>query len=149
MLGDGLPQATYDAVEIGDDLGSITYDVTREDARLARKSPSPTNTANAPMPPGITMSDYSRLVQARFSTYDMVQAKTEHQFFKTVVPPATLSVRGAIADKYIRKGREYIVVEATTENEAGDRVAHARVTLLVNASRRVISRTDRTLDATH
>ncbi len=141
MIEDERVQATYDSVEVGEHLGPITYEVDEETARLARKSSDGAGglllaDGRAAMPPSIAMGDYTKLIESKYSTYDMVQAKTAHEFLKAVVTPVTLSVRGRIADKYLRRGREYIVVEATTEDESGDCVAQTRVTLLVNASRR-------------
>lgn len=60
-----------------------------------------------------------------------IHAKAEHRYANSVPIGKRLSVRGKIAEKYIRRDRYYVVVELWTVDEDGRDIVHSRDTILL------------------
>lgn len=133
-------QATYETVEVGEQLGPVEYELTEEemasylervqDSGEALESPDGKRAA----PPEITSGDYTKVLATKYSAYDVIHTRASHQFKKAITPPVKLTASGTIIDKYIRRGREYLVIETVTRDESGDEVVRSRNTWLINAS---------------
>ena len=57
-----------------------------------------------------------------------IHAKHEYEFLGVVRAGQTLTTTGRIVEKYLRRGRKYIVCEALTADETGRTVARCRYT---------------------
>jgi len=60
----------------------------------------------------------------RFKTFPELRAaiwaKSEHEFLKPMKVGSKIFVRGKITDKYVKRGRNYVVSEFETVDEAGE-----------------------------
>lgn len=139
MAGERI-RATYETVEVGERLGPVEYGLTEEDVASYLERVQDEGEAlvlpdgRRAAPPTITAGDYNRVLTTKYSTYDVVHTKARHEFKKPIVPPMRLRAWGTIVDKYIRRGREYLVIETVTEDESGAEVVRSRNTWLINAS---------------
>ncbi|MEE8353628.1 MAG: hotdog domain-containing protein [Dehalococcoidales bacterium] len=125
-------QANYDAVAIGQDLG--TLEVVLDEATVADRVDlvgwqDGRPVARGLAPPGITISQHSRmkfdaLSQMRVSIW----AKSEHEFLKPMKIGDKVTIRGRVVDKYTKRGRNYMVTELETRDEAGEVLMRSRET---------------------
>lgn len=125
-------QANYDAVAIGQDLG--TLEVVLDEATVADRVDLVGWQDSRPVeqglaPPGITISQHSRmkfdaLSQMRVSIW----AKSEHEFLKPMKIGDKVTIRGRVVDKYTKRGRNYMVTELETRDEAGEVLMRSRET---------------------
>lgn len=125
-------QANYDAVAIGQDLG--TLEVMLDEATVADRVDlvgwqDGRPVARGLAPPGITISQHARmkfdaLSQMRVSIW----AKSEHEFLKPMKIGDKVTIRGRVVDKYTKRGRNYMVTELETRDEAGEVLMRSRET---------------------
>jgi acyl dehydratase len=128
------PALSYEAVEVGQRLGPIRYRVEPEIVRLhleavAQEVPpflADPETGALLMEPGILVRHYMRLLRNHFRVEGAIHARTEITLAGPARAGQTLTVTGRVAEKYIRRGRAYVVVESTTVDEAGREVCRAR-----------------------
>jgi len=64
-----------------------------------------------------------------------IHTKAEHHYANPVPIGKRLTVRGKVADKYIRRDRYYVMVELWTVDEDGQDIVHSRDTLLLTPVR--------------
>jgi len=81
------------------------------------------------MPPGLTISQHARmkfmaLPEMRVSIW----AKSEQEFIKPMKKGSKILIRGRVVDKYTRRGRNYVVSDYETVDEAGDVLLRSRET---------------------
>jgi acyl-CoA thioesterase FadM len=57
-----------------------------------------------------------------------IWAKSEHQFLRPMKLGSKITIRGRIVDKYTKRGRNYIVSELETVDEAGEVLMRSRET---------------------
>lgn len=123
----------FDAIQIGQDLGTVemTLDEDTVDDRLklvqwqARELVDRLHIA----PPGITVHQHPRM---RFATLTSVRAaiwaKSEQEFLKPMKMGSKVFIRGRIVDKYVKRGRNYVVTEFETVDEDGEVLLRSRET---------------------
>ena len=131
---------TFETVIVGDELGPVEYHITKkavqefanavDDRRRWYTCESPFGPAIAS--PTFVCGDYIRLIE---STYDSagpgwLHAKQESQFRNPAVAGTIIRVEGRIVDKYIRRGRKYIVLEYICSVREGLEVSRHRSTLV-------------------
>ncbi len=125
-------QANYDEVAIGHDLGTLEI-VLDEKAVGDRvnlvgwQDSRPVERGVAP--PGITISQHSRM---KFDALPLMRvsiwAKSEHEFLNPIKIGDKVTIRGRVVDKYAKRGRNYLVTELETCNEAGEDLMRSRET---------------------
>lgn len=125
-------QANYDAVAIGQDLG--TLEMVLDEATVADRVDLVRWRDGRPVerglaPPGITISQHSRmkfdaLSQMRVSIW----AKSKHEFLKPMKIGDKVTIRGRVVEKYTKRGRNYMVTELETCDEAGEILMRSRET---------------------
>jgi exonuclease VII large subunit len=80
-------------------------------------------------PPGISIGHHARM---KFMTFPdlraSIWAKSEHEFIKPMKIGSKIFIRGKIVEKYVKRGRYYIVTEYETVDEAGDVLLRSRET---------------------
>jgi acyl dehydratase len=124
--GPGLALLTFESAEVGTDLGSLDYMLTEEKLNLFRRACGDPGARY----PTIATKDFYYLLQNRFAVGLMLHAKHESNY---VEPPALgqrLTVTGRVVDRYVRRGRGFVVVESVTTGEAGKTVVRSRTTFL-------------------
>ena len=60
---------------------------------------------------------------------------SEHENLKPIRVGETMRTEGRIVDKYIKRGLEYVIVEYTAFNEAGEPIRHSRDDILLGLER--------------
>ena len=125
-------QENYEAIPIGMDLGMFEMTLDEETVKdrtelvqwqskgLARKGF---------LPPGITISQHARMNFAALPEMKVsIWAKSEHVFLKPMKLGGKIFIHGRVVDKYVRRGRNYMVAEYETVDEAGEVLMRSRET---------------------
>ena len=116
MLSQGTKELKYDELVIGEQLGSFEYVLTQEmldDFRESVEDPE------APFPTLAVKHDGTSLNMVYKDTTGGVNAGNEVEFFNPPIPGKKITVSGRIADKYVRRDKPYLVIEATATDEDG------------------------------
>ena len=106
----------YDKLEIGEELGSYEYLLTQEMLHNFRAS---IDDPAACFPTLAVKHDATALNMVYNDTTGGVNAGNEVEFFNPPIPGKKISVKGRIADKYLRRDKPYLVIEATATDEDG------------------------------
>ena len=124
MSSPALPNEPWEAVEVGEDLGSLDYVMTAE-----------------------MIADYRRVVDNPHAAYPTVAARhpanlfyrryraqlrvpnTGHdsEYFNPPLPGKRINVSARIANKYIRREKPYLIIEATATDEDGRLIEISRL----------------------
>lgn len=117
-------QENFEAIPIGMDLG--TFEITLDEETVRRRTELVQWGAKGPAesgfaPPGFTISQHARmkfevLPEMRVSIW----AKSEHEFLKPMKLGGKIFIRGKVVDKYVKRGRNYMVTDLETVDESGD-----------------------------
>ena len=102
--------------EIGEELGSYEYTLTQEMLDNFRAS------VNDPMrcsPRWRSSTDATAFAMVYDDQTGGVNAGNEVEFFNPPIPGKKIRVTGRIADKYMRRDKPYMVIEATAVDEDG------------------------------
>ena len=118
----------WDTVIVGDTLGPIEYVVDKEAVEQYCddwKDPNPIYLKDSPfggpvVPPAFRAGlDSFRLLATKFDSHATVGVKTEHEYINPAKIGKRLITTGKIADKYIKRGIEYVVIEYSMVDEDG------------------------------
>ena len=118
----------FDSIIVGETLGPIEYRVDEKDVEQYCddwKDYNPIYLKESPfggpaVPPAFRAGlDSFRLLATRFDSHATVGVKTAHEYVNPARLGKRLIVTGRIADKYIKRGVEYVVVEYHTADEDG------------------------------
>lgn len=139
-LGMDKKELAYEAVVVGEQLGPVEYHPTTESVQRfvdAVDDCCPWYTKESPfgapiVPPTLVCGEYVRLIMSRYSSEGpgWLHAKQESQFTGPAMLGERMKVTGSVADKYVRRGREYIVLESVCVDEGGRQISHHRSTLV-------------------
>ena len=111
-----LREFDYDKVEIGEPLGSYEYLLTQEMLDNFRAS---VDDPEAPFPTLAVKHDATALAMVYDDQTGGVNAGNQVEFFNPPIPGKKIRVSGRIADKYLRRDKPYLVIEATAVDEDG------------------------------
>ncbi|PKB73232.1 MAG: hypothetical protein BZY75_02915 [SAR202 cluster bacterium Io17-Chloro-G7] len=106
----------YDKLEIGEELGSYEYVLTQEmldNFRAAVGDP------DASFPTLAVKHDATAFAMVYEDNTGGVNAGNEVEFFNPPIPGKIIRVTGRVADKYLRRDKPYMVIEATAIDEDG------------------------------
>ena len=106
----------YDEVEIGEELGSYEYLLTQEILDRFRQS---VDDPEAPFPTLAVKHDATSFAMVYEDHTGSINAGNEAEFFNPPIPGKKIRVTGRIADKYLRRDKPYLVIEATAVDEDG------------------------------
>ena len=106
----------YDAVQIGEELGSYEYEFTQEMLDRFRQS---VDDPDACYPTLAVKHDATAFQIVYDDQTGGVNAGNEVEFFNPPIPGKQVRVSGRIADKYWRRDKPYLVIEATAVDEDG------------------------------
>jgi len=80
-------------------------------------------------PPGMTINQHAMIkFMALPDLSASIWAKSEHEFLKPMKVGGRIFIRGKVVDKYVRRGRNYVVSECETVDEAGEVLLRSRET---------------------
>ena len=116
MAGQNIKEFDYDKLVIGEELGSYEYVLTQEmldNFRAAVDDPE------ASFPTLAVKHDATAFAMVYEDNTGGVNAGNEVEFFNPPIPGKTIRVTGRVADKYLRRDKPYMVIEATAIDEDG------------------------------
>lgn len=115
---------TWQAIPVGDDLGSLDYVLTEQmvaDYRRVVDNPHAAYpTVAARHPANLFYRKYAAVMRVPNMGHDC-------EYFNPPVAGKRITVSAHIADKYIRRGNAYIIVEATAVDEDGRKIETSRL----------------------
>ena len=106
----------YEKIEIGEELGSYEYTLTQEMLDNFRAS---IDDPDAVFPTLAVKHDATAFAMVYDDQTGGVNAGNEVEFFNPPIPGKKIRVTGRIADKYLRRDKPYMVIEATAIDEDG------------------------------
>lgn len=122
--------------QIGDPIGPYSYTVTREMAEFAASAEmlaGPRYSAGSAIAPSsLTDNDYSLAFMVQYSPGEAIHTKADNQYLNPPIIGKELTVTGAIADRFNKRGRDFLVFETTTRDEDGRDIVRSRNTLLIS-----------------
>jgi hypothetical protein len=114
----------WQAIPFGDDLGSLDYVLTAQmiaDYRRVVDNPDAAYpTVAARHPANLFYRKYAAVMRVPNMGHDS-------EYYNPPVADKRITISGRIADKYIRRGNAYIVVEATAVDEDGRLIEKSRL----------------------
>ena len=116
MTAPKLKDFDYDKLEIGEELGSYEYALTQEMLDNFRAS---VDDPDAQFPTLAVKHDVTAFAMVYDDKVGTVNAGNEVEFHNPPIPGKIIRVTGRIADKYWRRDKPYIVIEATAVDEDG------------------------------
>ena len=116
MAEPALPLFVYDDVQVGEELGSYEYLLTQEMVDLYRRA---VDDPDAVFPTIAVKHDATSLSLAYDDQTGSVNAGNEIELHNPPVPGKTIRVTGRIHNKYVRRDKPYLVIEATATDEDG------------------------------
>ena len=123
MANSNLKPFVYDNVEIGEELGSYEYLLTQEMMDIFRAS---VDDPDALFPTLAVKHDATAFAMVYDDQTGSVNAGNEVEFFNPPVPGKKIKVTGRIHDKYSRRDKPYMVIEATAVDEDGRMIERLR-----------------------
>lgn len=127
-------QENFEAIPIGMDLGTFEMMLNEETVRnrtglVQWQAKGPAEKGFAP--PGFTISHHARMkFEALPEMRVSIWAKSEHEFLKPMKLGDKIFIRGRIVDKYVKRGRNYMVTDLETIDEAGEVLMRSRETAI-------------------
>ena len=116
MVEQELPLFDYNEVQVGEELGSYEYVLTQEMVDLYRQA---VGDPDAVFPTIAVKHDATSLSLAYDDQTGSINAGNEIDLFNPPVPGKKISVTGRIHDKFVRREKPYLVIEATATDEDG------------------------------
>lgn len=113
----------WQRVEVGEELEPYEYVLTSEMLRRYRETVDNPRAAY----PTVAGRHPLRAFVQKFGKQTLMNVGVEARYFAEVVPDKKLRVTARIADKYVRRDKPYIIVEATTVDEDGRLIEVSRV----------------------
>lgn len=84
-------------------------------------------------PPTITARDYSRLLSTRYRIDANAYIGVSQTYLAPVLYPLRIEVEGAVTRTYLDRGREFLILETTARDSAGNTLAFSRHTIWMNS----------------
>lgn len=120
----GLDNSVWASIPVGDDLGSLDYVLTGKmvaDYRRVVDNPHAAYpTVAARHPANLFYRKYAKVMRVPNMGHDS-------EYFNPPVAGKRITITGRIADKYIRRGNTYLIVEATAVDEDGRLIERSRL----------------------
>ncbi len=125
----------WNDLRVGETFGPYRYDVTPEIARTYRSSLSDREVVFIDgvevVPPTLLTFPVLQMVDDKYvQRPGMVHTQQDFDFLAPVAVGACLKTTGMLTHMFLRRGRRFLVIETTTENEAGSVVLTARMQLM-------------------
>ena len=111
-----LPELNYDKLQIGEELGTYEYLLTQEILDSFRAS---VEDPEAVFPTIGVKHDATALAMFYEDNIGGVNAGNEMEFHNPPIPGKKITVTGRVHDKYMRRDKPYLVIEATAIDEDG------------------------------
>jgi len=128
--------STFESITIGNEVGPLEIDLDEKTVKerteqVQWETKEGLEELNA-APPGITISEHARMnFRGGAKLRAAIWAKSEHEFIKPFKIGSKIYIRGKVVDKYVKRGRNYVVSEYETIDENGDLLMRSRETGLI------------------
>ena len=125
-------QENFEAIPIGMELGP--FELTLDDETVKNRTELVQWDTKGPAdkgfaPPGFTISQHARMkFEALPEMKVSIWAKSEQEFLKPMKLGSKIFIRGTVTDKYVKRGRNYMVTDLETVDEAGEVLIRSRET---------------------
>jgi acyl dehydratase len=130
---------TYDVLTVGEEFVSDEHLVTPEDIETYAfavddhhpwfSGPSPFGGPVAH--PTLMANQALHLRHGKYLVHAGLHAKMEFKFLAPIQPGMRVRSRGRLIDKYERRGRQYMVTQFVTEDEAGTELVRGQFTQML------------------
>ena len=136
---------SYDALVVGEALGPVQTRITEKAVRAYCDDwddPNPcyleTSPLGGPVAPPAFMAGLTgfRLLGAKYDARATIGVKTEHENLAPIPVGQTMTTSGVVADKYVKRGLEYVVITSTSTDEAGKAFRRSTDHILLSLKRR-------------
>ena len=126
-------QSGFEAIPIGLEMGpmemTLDEDTVRGRVGLVQWEASELMDKLHIAPPGVSIVQHARMkFMALPDMRVSIWAKSEHEFLKPMKVGSKIFIRGRVVDKYVKRGRNYVVCEYETVDEAGEVLLRSRET---------------------
>lgn len=125
-------KTAFESMVIGMDMGTSEIDLSEKAVKeraLKMQWPLELIKVTGLAPPVMTLSYHTHMKFANFPNLKAaIWAKSEHEFFKPLKVGGKAFVRGKVADKYIKRDRQYVVTEFETFDDTGEVCMRSRET---------------------
>ena len=116
MAGSQPKEFDYESSKIGEELGSYDYVLSQETLNNFRQA---VDDPDALFPTIAVKHDATAFALAYHDSTGGINAGNEVEFFNPPVPGKKITITGRISDKYLRRDKPYLVIEATAIDEDG------------------------------
>jgi acyl dehydratase len=86
--------------------------------------------------PMLIVAQHARLFKTKYTTAGNVHTRHETQFLNPARIGKKIKLHGTLVDKYIRRGREYLVMECRSVDEDGIEICRDRRTIITHYAKR-------------
>jgi len=134
-----MEKKTWDIARIGEDLGSIQRQFSEakiDRYLLAIEARNPWYAGESPFggaitPPLITSDDYALIYYdvGGYLREGFFHAKIDQENINPLCRGKRITTRGKIVDKYMRRGRKYLIIETLVTDEDGVEICRNKTTL--------------------
>ncbi len=109
------PLARFEEIQVGEELASFEYVLTTEQLQEYRDS---VEDAAALFSTIATKHDFN-VLHKKYRVPSTINAGQVVELFNPPIPGKRIRVSGKVVDKYVRREKPYVVVEATAVDEDG------------------------------
>ena len=117
----------YERIQVGDELEEGEYVITEEKLQVYREGVG----FGEALYPHICLKDYSFVLRALYGRVPVISAKHADEYFNPPTAGKRMKVKSRVADKYVRRDREWVVVETTTTDEDGKLIVKSQHSFLL------------------
>ena len=126
-------KSDFEAIPIGLDLGAIEIildeNAVNDRLRLVQWEGKELTDKLRIAYPGLGIEQHPRMRFNKFPDLKAaIWAKSEHEFLKPMNMGSKIFIRGKVVDKYVKRGRNYVVSEFETYDESGELLMRSRET---------------------
>lgn len=119
-----VSNAVFDSIPVGEDLGSYDYVLTEQMVRDYRRVVDNPNAAYPTVAARHPANLFYRKYRQVMRVPNMGQ---DSEYFNPPIAGKRIRVTARIADKYIRRDKPYLVIEATATDEDGRLIERSRL----------------------
>ncbi len=109
------PKLTFESAIVGEELATYEYVLTGEDIERYRRSVRDPEARF----PTIAIKNDATALEMKYDAGPGINARQAVEFFNPPTPGKRIRVTGKLIDKYVRRGKPYIVNQATAMDEDG------------------------------
>jgi hypothetical protein len=119
--------AAYEKIYIGEQLGYLEYQVTKEQLKLLQEAVE----YPGAFFPHIAVKEYLEVLHRKHGPISFISAKHQDRYYHPPIPDKRVQVTGWVRDKYERRGRHWLRVETLAIDEDGREIVRSEHTFLI------------------